>query len=547
MSTQRLIAPLAALFALALTMLAAPPAAEACGGFFCSGAPVCTGLFCSGAPTQQSGENLIFSVEDDGTLTVHIQILYQGESDAFAWILPLPSVPTSIDVGTDSLFTQLDAATSPRFDFAPTRQEGTCRERPICDVPDAGQAADGAVAFADAASAGDADSAGPMIHLREEVGPYDAVVLSGDSAEVVLTWLRDNEFDIPTAADPLIADYVAARHVFVAIRLLGGRSAGEIQPLTLTYAEGQPCVPLRLTAVAATMDMPITAYFLADSFVAPSNYSSIEPDLDNARLWSGELSYRDHVGRAIDDAGGRAFVTDYAGAVPPVSLSVPDIAELATIMDPMAYLSALLRRGFMNDPQLLAILPRFLPVPEGQTPQTYYNCLTSPFGGDSASCGYVGGFDPAALTTAIDTQILAPRRAAQAMLARHPRLTRLFTTMDPSEMSLDPLFRVDAGLPAVSNVHTATPVIECSDDYYDGEAPVRIDLPGGTSAPWSPGTRARTADEWCTANYLLPPGTHAARAASSSGCTVSYGATSRAALVGLALALALVIARRKKS
>lgn len=527
--------------AVALAPFVAPPAAQACGGFACSGPSVCTGLFCTGAPTQQSGENILFSVEGDGTLTVHIQIFYQGESDAFGWILPLPSVPTEIGVGTDALFAQLEGQTRPRFDLA-FRQEGTCRARPMCDVPDSGRwwgASDAAVAV-------DAASAGPTIHLREEVGPYDAVVLGGDSADVVLTWLRDNEFDIPAAAEPLVADYIAARHVFVAIRLIGGRSAGEIQPLTLRYAEGQPCVPIRLTAIAATMNMPITTYFLADSFVAPSNYSLVTPDFAEARLWGGGLSYQDYVARLIDDAGGQAFVTDYAGAVPAVSVILPDVEDLAERSDPASYLRALFDRGFASDTQLLGVLGRFLPVPEGQTAMGYYNCLSRPFGGSAESCGYVEGFDPAALTAAIETQILAPRRAAQEMLARHTRLTRLFTTMDPSEMSLDPLFRVDAGLPAVSNVHVATVVTECSDEYYDGEAPTRLDLPNGASAPRTPGTPYRPAAEWCTASFLLPPGTHAA-AASGGGCTVTRGTSSRAALAALALALAIAIARRKKT
>jgi hypothetical protein len=550
MGNRHLTALVAAFVALALAPFVAPPTAEACGGFACSGAPVCTGLFCSGAPTQQSGENILFSIEDDGTLTVHIQIFYQGASDAFGWILPLPNVPTAIGVGTDALFAQLETATMPRFELD-YRQEGTCRDRPMCDRPDSGPASDGGVwwAASDAAAEGDAGS-GPMIHLREEVGPYDAVVLSGDSADVVLTWLRDNDFDVPTAAEPLIADYVAARHVFVAIRLLGGRDAGEIQPLTLRYAEGQPCVPIRLTAIAATLDMPITAYFLADSFVAPTNYSVVDPDFVEPRLWRGSLAYRDYVGRLIDDAGGQAFVTDYAGAVPSIFLAIPELDGLATLTDPMEYLQSLLGRGFMNDPQLLGLLPRFLPVPEGQTAQTYYNCLSSPFGGgDSESCGYTGGFDPVAFTAAIDEQVLQPRRDAQAMLARHSRLTRLYTTMDPSEMSLDPLFRLDTGLPAVSNVHTATVVTECSDEYYWGEAPLRLDMPNGASASWQPGTPFRPAAEWCTANYLLPPGTHAAAAAASSGsaCTVSHGTTSRAALAAIGLALALALARRRRT
>ena len=82
---------------------ALPTPASACGGFFCSNQPI-----------DQSGENIVFSVEEDGAIEAHVQILYQGAAEQFAWILPTPSAP-SISVGTDALFRDLDQATRPVF------------------------------------------------------------------------------------------------------------------------------------------------------------------------------------------------------------------------------------------------------------------------------------------------------------------------------------------------------------------------------------------------------------------------------------------------
>ena len=60
-------------------VVVSPRAAEACGGFFCSNVPV-----------DQSGEHLLFGIEDDGTVVAQIQIQYEGAAEDFAWVLPLP-------------------------------------------------------------------------------------------------------------------------------------------------------------------------------------------------------------------------------------------------------------------------------------------------------------------------------------------------------------------------------------------------------------------------------------------------------------------------
>ena len=55
---------------LGLAGLALPSPAAACGGFFCSNQPI-----------DQSGENIVFSIEEDGSIEAHVQILYQGPSE----------------------------------------------------------------------------------------------------------------------------------------------------------------------------------------------------------------------------------------------------------------------------------------------------------------------------------------------------------------------------------------------------------------------------------------------------------------------------------
>ncbi|UJR86064.1 DUF2330 domain-containing protein [Sandaracinus amylolyticus] len=525
--------------------LLAPGRASACGGFFCQNVPM-----------DQAGENILFSIEGDGTLTTHVQILYSGDADAFAWILPLPSIP-ELDVGSDELFRQLGQRTATRFDLT-GRTEGTCRPPPErCGWDDTDEGpwpAPGAVADAGASAA---DAGGSVtVHFRGAVGPYDAVILQSGSADELFAWLDENDYRIPEMSRPLVADYVAARHVFVALKLLSSASTREIQPIVLRYREGQPCVPIRLTAIATIPDMPIIAYFLADRYATPNNYSRVEPTYDDLRLWRDFSYYPTYVSNLIDDAGGRGFVPEFAGRTPELFLELPSVSDLATITDPTELLQQLRSRGFAGDTQLLGILSRFLPPPAmyASDPSQYYNCLFFSWG-SAESCGFAGELDAAGLVGAVEAQIVEPRREAQQMLARHARLTRLFTTMSADEMTIDPTFSLDSGLPDVSNAHVATLVTECSDQYLDWTAPQRVELPSGRSERWREGIAYAGSDEdlcddmrsgdfapWTPEDRLRATAERRALRPGGGGPRCAASASSRAGGASVLLAAGVVIA-----
>ena len=49
------------------------------------------------------------------------------------------------------------------------------------------------------------------------------------------------------------------------------------------------------------------------------------------------------------------------------------------------------------------------------------------------------------------------------MFDDYPKLTRMYTTLSPEEMTRDPVFSFNPNLPDVSNVHQATFVFDCED------------------------------------------------------------------------------------
>src|SRR5205814_371796 len=89
---------------LALSLLGAPRDAEACGGFFCSRSPV-----------DQTAEHIIFTVNDDHTVTAYVQIQYAGDKDDFAWIIPAPGIPKLSADLPDAAMRAIDVATEPQY------------------------------------------------------------------------------------------------------------------------------------------------------------------------------------------------------------------------------------------------------------------------------------------------------------------------------------------------------------------------------------------------------------------------------------------------
>ena len=103
--------------------------ADACGGFFCSQAQ----------PVNQAAERIIFANNGDGTVTAEIQIMYEGPSENFSWLLPISTAPAEGEIGvaSDLAFTRLQSATNPQYTLN-TVVEGTCRPEFVDWVPGTG-------------------------------------------------------------------------------------------------------------------------------------------------------------------------------------------------------------------------------------------------------------------------------------------------------------------------------------------------------------------------------------------------------------------------
>ena len=135
----------------------------------------------------------------------------------------------------------------------------------------------------------------------------------GTEFEDLRGWLDENEFEIPESFDAKLQPYLEAGAAFVVIKLLPGEDSSDIVPLRLTFSGTRPVIPIIPTSVAATPDMGVIVHMLAEHRAIPANYRHAV--INEAAIdWSGQgANYPDVVSQAADEAGGQAFVTDFAG------------------------------------------------------------------------------------------------------------------------------------------------------------------------------------------------------------------------------------------
>ena len=454
-------------------LFAQPEPARACGGLFCS----------ASAPVNQAAERIIFSKNADQTVTAVVQIQYQGPSEEFAWVLPVPGIP-EVNVSSDLAFTRLQQASNPQYNLT-TVVEGRCkRVRSTSSSGAAGPSAD----FG-AGGAGGAGGGGINVLASGTVGPYDFVVIEPDMSyekvgDVVVDWLTAEGYDVvPPGGDPddisaLLGGYLQGGMNLIAFRLTKGNDAGTIRPIRMTYESDQPMIPIRPTAVAANDDMGVMVWVLGESRAIPVNYKALRLNQALINWLNGGRNYNQVVVAAADQAGGQGFVAERAGP----SEDYEDIIILdferddwealrmsAAALTPPEVIGESSRR-FAGWDGYRALVERFLP--EGTNVDEYLAC-------PPCYPEAMEGLDKQAFIDGLGEEVVEPMIATQELIASRPYVTRLYTTLSAPEMDLDPLFDFNPDLPNVSNVHAARRVIECHRSIYQSEAPSRFELEDG--------------------------------------------------------------------
>jgi MYXO-CTERM domain-containing protein len=222
--------------------------------------------------------------------------------------------------------------------------------------------------------------------------------------------------------------------------------------------------------------MDIRVFVLANERAAPTNYQHVLVNPLKIDWLTRAMNYKEVISNAVDAdmAGGRAFVTEYAGtstAVSQFGIHSDLWDDQAFVgLDPVQTVNVLNDQGLANclgefdcawqHPLVFGLLLEFLPPPDGVEPLQFYADLGS-FAGDIDAVKWNMGME---FSAALLDRIIEPGLAAVDLLDTWPYLTRMYTTISPAEMMEDPIFHLNPDLEEVTNIRVADNYILCNGD-----------------------------------------------------------------------------------
>jgi len=305
MSSLKVMMALAA--GLAVTAAAGP--ADAFCGFYVNGA---------GGDMFNDATQVVLMRK--GTRTVlSMQNNYKGPPEAFALVIPVPTVLHKEDVKTlpKAVFQRIDTLGAPRL--VEYWEEDPCQPEVLED----------SVAFAPTGAGigrGGGGSGegkfGVTIEAKFEVGEYQIVILSATDSTGLEAWLHAEKYQIPAGAEPYLRPYVDAGSKFFVAKVdakkvsfdSDGRAA--LSPLRFHYDTDEFTLPIRLGLVnsGGTQDLIVNILAPGQRYqVANYGNVTIPTNLDvkdEVRTRFGEF-YAALFDRTVEKNPG-AVVTEYA-------------------------------------------------------------------------------------------------------------------------------------------------------------------------------------------------------------------------------------------
>ena len=258
------------------------------------------------------------------------QIRYSGDPQDFVWVLPVPTPDVKIEIADAQFFDDLEFGTQVQVSAPPLAPP------PSCPPPPWGS---GGFTLDAGASASDA---GVEVFSEEVVGPYETVVIGSADANALVTWLNDHDYNVPASTIPTIQYYTDLNSEFIVLRLAPDQGVSAMQPIRIEFPGYMATFPLKMVTVGAYGKLAMTLWVFAEQRYEPKNYGSIEI-AETQLIWdfsNAQSNYRQLFRNAIDAAGGKAWVTQYAQPASSLWISSPELGE-ATATIPNAFVTRL--------------------------------------------------------------------------------------------------------------------------------------------------------------------------------------------------------------
>jgi MYXO-CTERM domain-containing protein len=302
------------------------------------------GFYVGGAGAQMFNNATQVVLMRLGTTTVlSMQNNYQGPPEHFAMVVPVPVVVHKDQVKTlpREIFDKVDTLGAPRL--VEYWEADPCQEYVEREYG-RGSVKYDAEEVADEDSSRDEKKYKVKIEAKFSVGEYDIVVLSAEESTGLDHYLRDNHYDIPAGAEPLLRPYVEqGTKFFVAkvdpskVQFVNGMAT--LSPLRFHYDSPEFSLPIRLGLASSpgTQDLIVNVLAPGGARYEVANYKNVTiptnlvvRDATRTRFAEFYAALFDHT---IAEVPG-AVVTEYAwsaGSCDPCPGPTLDADDLATL------------------------------------------------------------------------------------------------------------------------------------------------------------------------------------------------------------------------
>ena len=227
------------------------------------------GFYVSGADGELYNDATQVVMLRDGTRTVlSMQNHYSGPPEDFAMVIPVPVVLKEKNVKTLShdVFKRIDRLAAPRLveywerdPCAPDELMDFGRGCPNCGAVQGGGGARRLIT-----------KKRPAVRIEAQfaVGEYDVVILSADDSMSLETWLKQEKYNIPAGAEPVLRPYIESGMKFFVAKVNLDKVQKEngrvvLSPLRFFYDTDTFSLPVRLGLLNAKGAQDLIIHILA--------------------------------------------------------------------------------------------------------------------------------------------------------------------------------------------------------------------------------------------------------------------------------------------
>lgn len=225
--------------------------------------------------TLYNQSSKVVIVQDNQYQSVTMASDFKGDAKDFAMVVPVPNILKrhQINVVNNNIITHLDNYTAPRlveyFDSTPCHS--LVHPSPVRRAPMRRMAK----------RARGAASLGVKIEAKYAVGVYDILILSAEESKGLVTWLKQNKYQLPKGAEPVINSYLAMGMKFFVAKVNMQRQAktgfAYLKPIRITYYSSKFMLPIRLGMLNANGPQELFVYHLnRKGRVVTTNYPNVK-------------------------------------------------------------------------------------------------------------------------------------------------------------------------------------------------------------------------------------------------------------------------------